>query len=60
MELLGTVDWLIAEGGYPPTVNAVRSGLVKWPGGAAVARRKSGLFDDRLLSLAIDRLSLVA
>jgi O-acetyl-ADP-ribose deacetylase (regulator of RNase III) len=56
MELLGTVDWLIAKGGYAPTVEGLRRGLRKWPGGATAARRKGKLFDDRLLSLAIARL----
>ncbi len=57
MELLGTVDWLIVEDGYTPTVDDLRRGLTKWPGGAAAARRKTRLFDDRLLSLAISRLT---
>ncbi len=35
----------------------VRSALDQWPGGKAAARRKQRLFDDRMLSMAIDRLT---
>jgi O-acetyl-ADP-ribose deacetylase (regulator of RNase III) len=56
MELLATVDWLLAEGGCAPTVEAVRAGLAAWKGGRPAARRKQKLFDDRLLGLAIERL----
>jgi O-acetyl-ADP-ribose deacetylase (regulator of RNase III) len=56
MELLATADWLISMGGHPPTVDGLRTGLTQWPGGPAAAKRKSRLFDDRLLGLAIARL----
>lgn len=57
MELLATVDWLLIEQGVEPTVGAVRQALTEWPAGASAARRKLEIFDDRLLQLAIDRLT---
>lgn len=56
MELLATVDWLLVDGAQPD-VASIRERLSKWPGGAAAALRKSKLFDDRLIALAIARLS---
>jgi O-acetyl-ADP-ribose deacetylase (regulator of RNase III) len=56
MELLATVDWLVAEMRVPPALDSVRQALRAWPGGAAAAARKRKLFDDRLLTLALDRL----
>lgn len=57
MELLATVDWLIQEGRCEATVGAIRKGLETWPGGQAAAARKLRIFDDRLLNLALGRLS---
>ncbi len=57
MELLGTVDWLIAREHCKPTIAAIRVGLQNWPAGSSSADRKLRLFDDRLLGLAIDQLS---
>jgi O-acetyl-ADP-ribose deacetylase (regulator of RNase III) len=56
MELLATVDWLMTREGVEPTVGAIRAGLQHWPGGARASARKSGMFDDRMLKLALDRL----
>lgn len=58
MELLSTVDWLIAREQCEPTVADLKRGLGAWSGGAdpSAARRKLDLFDDRLLSIALDRL----
>ena len=55
MELLSTVDWLISKEGVEPTVQAVREGLKRWPAGAA--KRKSHLFDERAIGIALDRLT---
>jgi len=55
MELLATVDWLIHEGRYQAEVSSLRQGLAEWPGGDP--DRKQRLFDDRLLKLALRRLS---
>ena len=57
MELLATVDWLLTEGGCDPSVEGLRQGLRSWPGGKGAARRKLKLFDDRLLRLALERLT---
>ncbi|BDT68094.1 hypothetical protein os1_22760 [Comamonadaceae bacterium OS-1] len=54
MELLATVDWLLSQEGVPATVEGVRAGLQRWPAGAA--ERKSRLFDDRAIGIALDRL----
>ena len=56
MELLATVDWIVSEMHCEPNLAAVMQGLKKWPG-ASAARRKVKLFDDRLLSLALERLA---
>ena len=55
MELLATVDWLLSKEGVAPTVQAVREGLQCWPAGAA--ERKSRLFDERAVGIALERLT---
>jgi hypothetical protein len=55
MELLATVDWLLSREGVAPTVQAVREGLQHWPAGAA--ERKSRLFDERAVGIALKRLT---
>lgn len=57
MELLATVDWLLSQEGIAPTVPAVREGLHHWGGGPGAAARKDRLFDDRALSIALERLA---
>jgi O-acetyl-ADP-ribose deacetylase (regulator of RNase III) len=57
MELLATVDWLLTKEGVAPTVPAVRQGLRRWGGGSGAAERKDRLFDDRALSIALQRLA---
>jgi O-acetyl-ADP-ribose deacetylase (regulator of RNase III) len=57
MELLATVDWVIRHDGAEPTVDGVRAALAKWPGGQQAAERKQSLFDDRLIELAVRRLT---
>lgn len=56
MELLATVDWLVAREGVEPSVSALREGLQRWPGGPEAAERKDRLFDDRALGIAVERL----
>ena len=56
MELLATVDWLIAREHCEPSVAGIREGLSKWPAGKAAADRKLRLFDDRLIDLALRQL----
>ncbi|HME10248.1 MAG TPA: hypothetical protein VKG25_24560, partial [Bryobacteraceae bacterium] len=57
MELLATVDWLIQREHCDRSLSAIRDGLSRWPAGTAAAARKQKLFNDRLLSLALDRLA---
>jgi O-acetyl-ADP-ribose deacetylase (regulator of RNase III) len=56
MELLATVDWLIARERCEPSVAGIREGLSKWPGEKSAADRKLRLFDDRLIDLALRQL----
>ena len=56
MELLATVDWLIHVEGAPPSVEGIRKGISAWPAGPAASERKQRIFDDRLISLALERL----
>lgn len=55
MELLATVDWLLVHEKCEPNLDAVREGLKGWPDNAG--ERKQRLFDDRMLEIALDRLS---
>jgi O-acetyl-ADP-ribose deacetylase (regulator of RNase III) len=57
MELLATVDWLLAREGMAPTVSALREGLRGWPAGRSAAERKDRLFSDRVLGIALERLT---
>jgi O-acetyl-ADP-ribose deacetylase (regulator of RNase III) len=58
MELLSTVDWLIDHNGVQPEVMAVREALAKWPGeDGKAAARKLGLFDERVIGIALQCLS---
>jgi hypothetical protein len=59
MELLATVDWLLSREGVEPSVAAVRAGLQQWPVAGAGAR-KSRIFDDRSIAIALERLSAVS
>jgi O-acetyl-ADP-ribose deacetylase (regulator of RNase III) len=56
MEALATVDWLIAREGAEATLAGIREGIRNWPAGHAHAQRKDKLFNDRLLTLALERL----
>lgn len=58
MELLATVDWLLSREGVEPSVAAIRAGLEQWPVAGAGAR-KSRIFDDRSIAIALERLSAV-
>jgi O-acetyl-ADP-ribose deacetylase (regulator of RNase III) len=57
MELLATVDWLLSENHVDAGVSSVRAALAKWPGGAEAGKRKLALFDERMIGLALDRLT---
>lgn len=56
MELLSTVDWVILDSPAMLDLDGIRGAIRNWPGGQSAARRKSGLFDDRMLQLALTRL----
>jgi hypothetical protein len=60
MELLATVDWLLAKESVAPTIPAVREGLRLWCNGSDAAERKNKLFDDRVLGIALERLASCA
>jgi O-acetyl-ADP-ribose deacetylase (regulator of RNase III) len=55
MELLATVDWLVAHEGCDADEVAIRRALDAWPGGHAAGQRKQRLFDSRMIELALDR-----
>ena len=57
MELLATVDWLISKDGCEPSVEAIKAELHRWSGGRQAALRKLRLFDERLIELALRRLT---
>jgi O-acetyl-ADP-ribose deacetylase (regulator of RNase III) len=57
MELLATVDWLLHEQHVEPDVSEIKHALKTWPGGPTAGRRKLRLFDNRMLHLALARLS---
>lgn len=56
MELLATVDWLVQEDRVTPTVAGVMQGLRHWAGGASAGQRKLKIFDERLISIALEQL----
>jgi O-acetyl-ADP-ribose deacetylase (regulator of RNase III) len=57
MELLATVDWLLHREGTESSVRGLQAGLQAWPGGSDAGARKLKLFDERLLGLALERLT---
>ena len=60
MELLATVDWLLSRDGVSPSVPAVKRALADWPGGEGAGERKLRIFDDRMIELALRRLTALA
>lgn len=57
MELLATVDWLLEREHCAASVVGIREGLRHWPVGAEAAERKTRLFDDRAIGIALQRLT---
>lgn len=57
MELLATIDWLIVREKCSATVEGVKECLPRWPGGPEAGARKMKIFNDRLIGLALERLS---
>jgi len=60
MELLATVDWLLNHNGVQPQVGHLKEALRTWPGGTEAAERKMRLFNERVLGVALRRLSIHA
>jgi len=60
MELLATVDWLLVKENVEPNTEAVRQGIERWSTGQQAAERKSRLFDDRSIGIALNRLTQTA
>lgn len=60
IEVLATVDWLIDREGAEATVPGIRAALGRWPAGEDAASRKLKVFTDRLIFLALERLSTLA
>lgn len=58
MELLSTVDWLLEKKDCAHDTESVRIGLSEWPGDEDARQRKLKLFDDRLIGLALQRLTV--
>jgi O-acetyl-ADP-ribose deacetylase (regulator of RNase III) len=56
MEVLATVDWLVAREHAEPTLIGIKNGIRHWPAGAGAAERKERLFTNRLIELALERL----
>lgn len=56
LELLSTVDWIVNVDKIEPTVPAVRAAIGRWPGGEGSAERKTRLFSDKLIQLALEKL----
>jgi len=59
LELLSTVDWLLAREHIAPESRALLEGVGHWPAGEQWARRKLNLFDRSKLELALNRLQQV-
>jgi|TARA_R110002073_G_scaffold11861_1_gene53253 O-acetyl-ADP-ribose deacetylase (regulator of RNase III) len=59
MELLSTVDWLMAREHVAAAPEAVMEGIRHWPAGDHWAQRKLKLFDAATVQLALERLSQV-
>jgi O-acetyl-ADP-ribose deacetylase (regulator of RNase III) len=58
MELLASVDWLRSREGVAPEVSALMVGLADWPADEAsgAGKRKSEIFDERAVRIALERL----
>jgi len=56
VELLSTIDWLLVREGIAPNVKDLKKGLLNWDAGKASAERKTRLFDERAIKIALERL----
>ncbi len=56
MELLASIDWLLAREGVDPSVRGVRNGLEHWPSDKASGERKVHLFNEKVVASALERI----
>ncbi|SBS34608.1 RNase III inhibitor [Marinomonas spartinae] len=56
MELLSTIDWLISKENIEPDLQKIIQGIQHWPAGETSAKRKTNLFDERSINIALTRL----
>jgi O-acetyl-ADP-ribose deacetylase (regulator of RNase III) len=59
MEALATVDWLIQTEGAEANLTSIRQGIRHWPAGSIHAQRKDKLFNDKLLTMTLERLTTI-
>lgn len=57
MELLATVDWLLEREHIKADTRSVRQAIASWPAGKAAGDRKLRLFNERLISMALEQLA---
>lgn len=57
VELLATIDWLTYKDGVTADRDSIKTALKTWTGGKKSAERKLKLFEDRLIDLALERLT---
>ncbi|MDN7429067.1 macro domain-containing protein [Burkholderia sp. AU45388] len=57
LELLASLDWLLARDGRDPNLDSIRAGFSAWPGGESAGRRKYRLFDERAIQIGLKRLT---
>ena len=57
LELLATVDWLLVKDKVDSSVDSIKQGLSNWMNGSDAAKRKSSLFDSRVITIALERIN---
>ena len=58
MELLSTVDWLLAQSAGASNADEILQAMATWPGGPAAGKRKVRLYKREAVALAVERLQL--
>ncbi|MFD1384367.1 macro domain-containing protein [Rhodanobacter aciditrophus] len=56
LELLSTLDWLVHKEEVEPNKAALMDGISKWPAGVGAATRKSKIFHEKAVAIALNRL----
>lgn len=57
LELLSTLDWLIYKEEIAPTTSALMEGIAHWPVSQRAAERKSKIFHEKAVDIALNRLT---